>query len=83
MTQKIQEPFPAEYHIKTPCYLTADGRWSPNKEDAGEFDSRELPYRFWDGCTLELVRDKEAPQQYSSDKPTPGYTGRAVEEDKP
>lgn len=54
------EHFPAEYYVKTPCYLTADGNWSPIKEDAGKFPSRELPYRFWDGCTFELVHDRES-----------------------
>lgn len=59
MTKKNQESFPTKYHITTPCYLTADGGWTPCKEDAGAFHSSELPYRFLGGCTLERADEKE------------------------
>jgi len=55
MTKKNQPPFPAKYHVTTTCYLTADGRWIPSKEEAKEFHSSELPYFFLDRCTLERV----------------------------
>jgi hypothetical protein len=59
MTQKNQKPFPAKYHITTPCYLTTDGRWTPSKDEAGAFHSNELPYRFWDGCTFERTDEED------------------------
>ena len=62
MNKKNREPFPTKYHITAPCYLTADGRWTPSREEAGAFHSNELPYRFLGGCTLERADEKEEPE---------------------
>ena len=52
ITDDERHPFPTQYHIATTCYLARDGSWQPTIDEAGAFESEELPYLFLGGCTL-------------------------------